>query len=181
MVLMDRLKHDTRDLHQAVEARVDVLRPDLSRAGYARLLGLFLGIYRPLEARLQQVQQLRSLLPDLDARWKTGLLEQDLHALGCPPTAPDAEVAPIAGLPQACGALYVLEGATLGGAIIARHVAQHLHLHPHNGCAFFNSYGDRRGAMWKALSARLNTLQEPDDAVAGARATFTLFERWLAQ
>ncbi|MBL8217122.1 MAG: biliverdin-producing heme oxygenase [Bryobacterales bacterium] len=178
---MERLKLETRDLHQAVEARVDVMRPDLTLPDYQRLLAQFLGIYRPLEARLQQVEPLRQLLPDLDARWKTHLIELDLDALGCSTTTPEAEVSPIPGLPQAGGALYVMEGATLGGAIIARHVAQHLHLYPHNGCAFFNNYGDRRGTMWKTLADRLNTLPEPDAAVAGARQTFTLFEHWLGR
>lgn len=180
---MERLKRETRDLHEAVESRVDVMRPDLSRVDYGLLLFRFLGVYRPLEARLRQVSGLRLLMPDLDLRWKTGLIERDLAVLGCHREAPEAPVAALDSVARAYGALYVMEGATLGGAFISRHVDEVLGLGPENGCAFFTSYGERRGAMWKALGERLNAIEEPeqDAAVAGARETFGIFAHWLGR
>ena len=42
---------------------------------------------------------------------------------------------------QTLGCPYVLEGATLGGQVVGRHLRENLNLSPENGAAFFNSYG----------------------------------------
>ena len=80
--------------------------------------------------------------------------------------------------------MYVLEGATLGGAVISRNVRAVLHLGPHNGASFFASYGADVGANWKAFCEALER-GLTDDASRGeaaeiAIATFTLFEACMA-
>jgi heme oxygenase len=42
-------------------------------------------------------------------------------------------------IPEAPGCLYVLEGSTLGGRIITRHVKEILPVDETRGCTFFNS------------------------------------------
>lgn len=79
--LLDRLRRDTRPLHDLVQA-------------YRSYLAALLGFHRPLEAQLAGVGGLDRLAFDLAARWKTRHLEADLTALGL---APDAvQRAPIA-------------------------------------------------------------------------------------
>ena len=116
-------------------------------------------------------------MPDFAERRKTAWLDADLAALGAPVPA-DLDVPPLDTLEDVAGTCYVLEGATLGGAVVARELPEV----PHR---FFASYGSRRGAMWAgfrghlrdARRARASTTSGPSRA---ARRTFALFERACA-
>ncbi len=78
----------------------------------------------------------------------------------------------------ALGCLYVLEGATLGGQVISRHLAK-LGIGPENGGRFFNGYGARTGEMWKSFqtsaTAYCVTHDQISEAVDGAKWTFERF------
>jgi heme oxygenase len=83
----------------------------------------------------------------------------------------------------AFGALYVVEGSTLGGTIIARQVERSLGFTAGAGCSYFRSYGAALGPMWKAFGRRLLDLSDPafdDRAVASANRTFETMRLWLA-
>lgn len=116
-------------------------------------------------------------------RRKLPLLEADLRALGIEPCGPAPE-ARIPGAAQALGALYVLEGATLGGRIIYRRVADALGVTPERGAAYFQGYGEDTGARWKAFgSAATRFADETGEGarvVEGAVACFAALEAWLA-
>ena len=126
----------------------------------------------------------------LDARWKTRLLERDLRVLGCGAALdarqiPESNVLPsISGVAEALGCMYVLEGATLGGQIIVRHLRRTLGVEPESGAAFFGSYGAEVGPMWKCFGDVLATYSaahpaEDEIIVATARETFDALDRWL--
>lgn len=162
------------------------MRPDLSAAQYRDLLQRFYGFYAPLESRLDAVYGLEAICPDFARRKKVFLLERDLMAMGLALDAirnlPRCGVLPfLTSAVQVLGCLYVAEGATLGGAIISRHVEATLKLAQDSGTAFFNSYGDERGPMWKALMNLLNAVPAAHHAevVTAARQTFICFENWL--
>lgn len=182
------LREGTRELHRQVEHRLDFLvrRPRLD--DYTALLRAFYGYYPAIEAELAAWQA--QLPPGFgpEARHKSALLARDLVALGTP--ADDLARMPRCGelpalpdLAHALGALYVLEGASLGGRIIARSVHASLGLDPARGLAFFHGYGDRVDAMWASFLALLGaTCDDPPAiaaAVAAARATFETLDRWL--
>ncbi len=187
--LLVQLRQATRPFHEAIEKHVDVLRPDLSSAEYRQLIARFYGFYAPLELRMAQVPSLNAACPDYSLRKKTARLEQDLSELGL--SADDigrlprcGEVPAIATVADALGCLYVTEGATLGGAIISRHVFSVLGISSETGCAFFTSYGDERGSMWKGLCEVLNSVSEEVTQAAviqSACATFQTFDIWLTQ
>lgn len=110
------------------------------------LIATVLGLYAPLEARLGQIEGWSDLNIDFDVRRKMPLLEHDLELLGL--TNTERALLPICqelpALPSLANGLccmYVLEGATLGGQIISRHLAQHIAVTPITGGAFFASYG----------------------------------------
>jgi heme oxygenase len=182
-----RLREATRPHHEAVERSVDLLRSCQSLDGYRRLLGRFLGFYEPAEARLSPWLE---AVPGLDysRRRKSSMLVDDLKAIGLDAAAIAAiprcpELPAIASLPQALGCMYVLEGATLGGQYIARHVKSAPGLGAEDGCSFFHSYGDHVGPMWKAFREVLSA-QAVDEAheraiTELAGETFTKFERWF--
>jgi heme oxygenase len=122
---------------------------DLGR--YALLLQRFHACHAPLERRLERLPW-APVLPDAPMRLvKTAWLEEDLCRLG---RAPSRETAPLTvpdptRVDEALGCLYVLEGATLGGALLSRTVALRLGLTARHGARFFHGYGEDRGLMWR--------------------------------
>ena len=70
--------------------------------------------------------------------------------------------------------MYVMEGSTLGGQVIARRLALPLRsLVP---------YGSRTGAMWRAFGAAARASLGPAErglALEGARETFAVLQAWL--
>jgi heme oxygenase len=86
--------------------------------------------------------------------------------------------------PEVLGALYVTEGATLGGQIISRHLEQMLGLSARRGTAFFSSYGLQVGEMWRlfCLTLRANTPVDKEVIVINAaRQTFVCMHQWLCR
>jgi heme oxygenase len=188
--LLFRLREATRAQHDSLERKLNVLRPDLSRRDYEVLLGRFLGYYCPLEANLRTVVPWETLGFDFDARRKAGLLVRDLHSLGYGESHTRnlprcADLPELPDLPAAIGCLYVLEGATLGGQVVARHAAPLLGLDRSHGCAFFLAYGDEVGRRWRAFGdfARRHVSGDADArrAARAARETFEKLERWLSE
>ena len=191
--LMLRLRHETRPEHAEVEAVVDLVSPHLTREVYRKRLEQFYGFYLPLEERLAERLAERPHAGeewgrwglDLNARRKVPLLEADLRVLG---TAPDrlprcADLPPLPSLAAVFGCLYVLEGATLGGQVISRHVRGRLGIYPENGGRFFAGYGPEVGARWREFGGALERyavaphLQEA--VIQSARATFVAFTDWF--
>ena len=189
MPIAARLKAETAAQHDALERRLDIVGRLDSLAAYCSLLGRFLGVYEPLEARLRLVVRAHPLPLSLDGRWKVAWLMDDLRALGYSPAElaalPRCTDLPLLTRPaEALGCLYVLEGATLGGQLIARLLARRFGLDPSNGGAFFASYGDRVGPMWREFGAALVGFSDErrgDEAILrSARGTFAALERWIA-
>lgn len=189
--LLQRLKAETRPHHERAERSVHLMDPGLTLEHYRRHLEALYGFYGPLEAML--AQQPAELVPELrvSERWKLPLLARDLLALG----HDDASLArlprapwlpPLPGLPEALGCFYVLEGATLGGQLILRHLQRHFAGTPAGDFAFFRAYGEDVGPMWKAFGEALTRASMAADSqlfdtrvVQGAKDTFEAFERWL--
>lgn len=182
MDLLIDLRESTRAQHVRIESAVDLLNADLKLARYERLLAAFYGLYAPLERRLHRVADLDRDLR-LERRHKSPALERDLRALGIrPETVPLCPVLPEIGTSdRAYGCMYVLEGATLGGQIISRHVSRTLGLTPERGCAFFSSYGPEVGAMWREFGRvlRSHPIRDRGSVIAAARETFECFHAWL--
>jgi heme oxygenase len=75
------------------------------------------------------------------------------------------------------GAMYVMEGSTLGGQYIARQVEKTLGLAPGRGDAYFRGYGDETGPMWRAFKAVLAEVPERHSelVVRSAKRVFAFF------
>jgi heme oxygenase len=191
--LLKRLKSETRPHHERAERTVRLLEPGLTREDYRRHLEALHGLFAPLEAALARL--LPELPPALRApeRWKLPLLVKDLEALGHDATSlarlPRAtRLPPLTGLPDALGCFYVLEGSTLGGQVLLRHLQKHFKRVPVGDFAFFRAYGEEVGPMWRAFGevvsqASAAAASEDFDArvVQGAKDTFDAFEAWLVR
>lgn len=187
-MILQRLREQTHESHKRLEVRLDLLHAALSLDRYRRLLARFYGFYVPVETSLAGLCQ--NNVPDLQftQRRKVHLLVQDLEALGLSQQQvrelPLCNNGPtLSSFPQALGCLYVLEGATLGGQIISRHLHSVHGIHPENGGAFFGSYGPNVGRMWRAFGATLTAyagVQEEEAVIIGAACdTFATLETWL--
>jgi heme oxygenase len=80
------------------------------------------------------------------------------------------------------GAMYVIEGSTLGGQYIARHVEHALGLFPGNGDAYFRGFGDRTGSMWREFQDALEQVNDGDADIVinSAKKMFSMFGEWMA-
>ncbi len=185
---MQRLKRDTQIHHEQIEQIIDLPSRLRSREAYRAVLVQFYGFYAPLEASLCRVEGLALAVSDVAARLKTDLIARDLVALGVSahelPTLPRCSDLPaLPDVAHALGCLYVLEGASLGGQIIARQLAAGPGVTADSGGAFFSGYGPETGQMWRSfgigLAAYATTPECEARIVTAARETFRAFERWL--
>jgi heme oxygenase len=81
------------------------------------------------------------------------------------------------------GALYVVEGSTLGGRQLARHLDPLLGTTGSAGRRFFLGRGAETNTVWNAFLAQMallaNTPADRQDAVEAAVQTFGIFQEWL--
>jgi heme oxygenase len=188
--MLKSLKASTSARHAALERRLPLLDASLSRSTYQHHLRRLWGFYEPLEAQLLEAPCWNEVGIDYGPRHKTPRLRHDLQILGDTPDAVAAlpqcqSLPPLTNPAQLWGCLYVIEGATLGGQIIIRHLHTHLGLSAISGASFFDGYGAHTGAHWKAFCAAVPVNADVDDAGRGdamlrsANLTFDLFSEWL--
>ena len=186
--VLTALRTATAPLHDNLETRLDLLDPDLDVAAYAYVLSVFAAYYAPLEAQIYTLPGLDDWVPALERRRKLPLLERDLQHLqpqrGVTTTVP-LDLVPRLDTPLAAlGCLYVLEGATLGGRVIARHLDARLGIDARNGGAFHTAYGPEAGRMWRSMQDALRSADSSASAraiiIGAAYATFAGFASWCA-
>jgi len=187
-MILKNLRGQTRERHAAVEARLPLVDPALTRAAYEEILTRFYGFYLPLEGRLLAVSFWTEIGFVVEARRKVARLEQDLQQLRAAAELARlpmcAELPEIASPAQALGCLYVMEGATLGGQVITRQLQKNLGITPETGGAFFAGYGAETGSRWKEFGAMITAqaprLGQDGVIVASANRTFETLEHWLS-
>lgn len=178
---LEALKRATHAQHESVEAAVPLMRPGLTREQYILTLLRLYEVVSAWEAwsSTHAPASLRSLLA---GRKRGHLLQNDLAYFN--ETALRAEQ-PALTLPDDpasfLGAMYVMEGSTLGGQYIARHVERVLHLNNGKGSSYFRGYGERTAEMWREFRQVLAAVDESEaDAVtSAARAMFATFSEWM--
>jgi heme oxygenase len=181
----DKIKEATLQNHQQVEkVLVSKMKGMRSVNDYVNLLRLFYGYFSGLEQQIKPYIN-AATLPDHDDRRKTAAIANDLATLsGTLPDVATGEALPaISNELEALGALYVIEGSTLGGKIISQMIQQHLNITDDGGLSFFNGYGDNTQPMWDTFKASLNTAVKTQDdevvVVNAANETFSKFKQWI--
>jgi len=186
-MILQRLRDETSRNHSAIESQMPVLDPDLPLATYCQLLKRFWGYYAPLEDLLRT--EIDIYWPDQEylcsERAKAPLLEKDLRAFGQSMELLErcTNLPELKTPAQVLGCLYVIEGATLGGQIISKHLLANLGLGPETGAAFFNGYGAHSGQQWQSFRSFLTSNAEPmnqdDEIVVSSNDTFKTLGQWL--
>lgn len=180
--LPERLRAETHAQHQRIESAFALPR---TREEHRRRTEVFFGFVEPLERNVNVT--LGEPHPLTAGRAKTGWLRADLRAQGLTDAAIDAlprcpDLPDVSTPAQALGALYVFEGATLGGQIISRHLEQELGYTNGEGYRYFQSYGPDAGRKWQEFRGFLQQPAEPaaaDRTVAAAGETFSKLQAWL--
>lgn len=183
ITIMQQLKEATRTQHEELEGAVDVMRESVTLEDYGKLLLKFHRFYGPTESGLARLDW-PEVGYDFEGRRKLPKLESDLAHLGLLEEA-KSDSEPFAGAPapdgfaSGFGILYVLEGATLGGQIISRHLRSVLGIETGKGGSFFGGYGEMTGPMWKEFGATVSDYAErfggEEEMIEAARRTFDAF------
>jgi heme oxygenase len=162
-----------RSATAAEHDRVDGLfsRLDLSRIDDYRLfLAAQAAAHLPVEAEIDAAGAER-LVPDWPERRRAGLLRADLHELGI--DVPEPVPAPaFPAEPAVLGAIYVLEGSRLGGALLKRSL-------PDIAPKRFIGAPQPAGSWRKLLELLDHFLYETsslESAIGAARQVFHCFE-----
>jgi heme oxygenase (biliverdin-IX-beta and delta-forming) len=177
-----QLKELTREEHVLLEKEfMKIIESLPDREGYLRLLTRIYGFYLPVEAALMQYLNSSPVI-DYEERIKSDKIRSDIRSMTH--DIDDVQICEaipaIGSFHSAIGVLYVLEGSTLGGQIIARILQAKLNLHA--GLTFFLSYGTETPSMWNRFKSYLLTPFTPEqeeEIVSAAVATFRTYKNWL--
>ena len=181
---LELVRRTTQGAHRRLEARVDVLgspwHPQVHRVWLTRTLGLL----EPLEDALGAWAAADGDFLPWPPRRRAAMVAADLRALGASsvdlaavPRCPD--VAAPRSRAEALGTCYVLDGSTLGGALVRR--AALAAGVPEQACTS-STGAPGAGGRWRQTVAALERLDaEGAGAAAGAALrAFRLHEDWLA-
>jgi heme oxygenase len=183
------LRHETEAIHLRLHQH-RLLKPlaagKIDRSGYQDLLMRLYGFHAPLELAL--VSSVAALKLDLamDRRLRVALLRRDMRDLGLDERAiadlPTNDSMPaLASEGDLLGALYVREGSTLGGKVLARHLDAVLGLGVLDGRRFLAGDGED-GPLWRSCGEAIEAAAlcgHLPAMIATANATFLAFEAWL--
>ena len=177
-----RLKLETALDHQFAEASLPLMADDLNTAVYISVLQRMYGFIRGWEIWADSIKDplFAGLMRN---RHRSPLLATDLaHFSSALPTklyaGPNIDRS---ALPAVLGAMYVIEGSTLGGQYIARHVEQVLKLRPAAGDSYFRGYGELTGSMWSGFRTVVEQISndESDMLIEAAKMVFRDFSAWM--
>ena len=180
--ILARLRAETRPYHDALELNEfnrALAAGTPSAAATRRFLGKMHGFLVPYEAALRAHANELGPAWEVPERQRAHLILDDLRLPAdqlprCP------ALPPLASVPQLLGAMYVVEGSTLGGQVLARQLAKAgLDLG-----RYFTGYGALTGPRWKAFCRLLGAATTPAteaDVVASASLTFQTLTAWLNQ
>lgn len=140
-----------------------------SAKGYRLFLIAQAAAHVPVEAALETAG-VEALMPDWPARRRSNLIEADLAELGF--ALPDpVEAPPLPDAAAMMGALYVLEGSRLGGAVLKREL-------PVQAPMRFLAAEQAPGA-WRKLLAKLDeSLYQPGLVEAASQTARLVFRRF---
>jgi heme oxygenase len=182
--LLEHLRTETADAHDGLERTLAV--EGLDRPRYVRLLERLLGYHLRIERRFDEVGIWTRLGIDGGARRRVPALIRDLDLLAgscARVVVPMGRYFPALDPARAAGAVYVLEGSTLGATVVPR-VLRDIDVTPDAGGRYFGGYGVQTGPRWKETCAALTAFGATNDVdaiVDGARVTFAALRSWLCE
>lgn len=177
------IKSATTQHHQDAEKHSygrEIMSRTLTAEQYTELL---IANYRYIAAWEKQWSNLPFSIPaglQLESRKKVGLLTNDLNGRGIDVAQlPEFNLPPVNSFHAFMGRMYVIEGSTLGGAVIGKQLMQNTNL-AGSTFHFYGAYGPMLMPNWKAFLAELNTIEDERDqqeCIEAAKQCFMDVER----
>ena len=180
------------DLRQSLRAATSEIHANLHlHAGFAAIQDGTIGLvaYRSLLVRLYGFHVAFEAAVGVSSD-RSDWLQEDLTALSVSRNTPLEKIPRCAALPafdtpaSRLGALYVVEGSTLGGRQLARGLDQLLGQAGNVGRRFFHGRGADTTPAWNAFLARMTsserTAADHTETVEAAVKTFSIYEEWLS-
>ena len=164
---LTNLRSRTAALHQQLEdlpLSKSLMREDVTLEDYARYLVYMRDVMTFFDTQI--LSRLQHIIPEPVKRKKTDQIDRDLEFLKHKDIAVEGPAS--SAMPDihddatAMGIAYVIEGSTLGGRVIMKHITAKLPIEEEAGGQFFAGYKIETGPMWKQF---LTALQ--DYTVAG--------------
>ncbi len=185
---VDRLRAETRPEHEATEATLPLMSADLTLSQYVNALQSLGSVLSGWEAWATKHAP-EAYCDLLAARRRSLLIQADLKNLSAAPISSGSieeqltavflagEATSALSPARFLGAMYVVEGSTLGGQYIAKHVEEKFGFADGNGNTYFRGYGEHTGSMWRSFKDELIALPETDadEVIAAARSMFGIF------
>ncbi len=162
----DALRRCTHDAHVRINHHpflAGLTRPGYPILKYQSLLSMYWALYSVIEDQIESFLAGHDIPFEYEGRRKRAWLLADLTHLSLNMHQPDGvwsqlpPLQPLANVGALIGTLYVIEGATLGGQVISRHLQDQMGLQSNSGARFFNGYGN-------AMTTRSNWQQFCDFA-----------------
>jgi len=185
--VLHRLRRDTAAEHRAVEEALGLTDAGLTCARLVEVLTCLHGFWCAAEDGLDlwaAAEPAAAAEVEWSSRRRAGLYADDLAVLGRPPQdpSPRPRLPSVPDTDAALGRLYVLEGSTLGGVLIARHLAGLPQVASAGRLRSFTPYGAEAGARWQhyrqVTLARVAAGGDADRVVDAARVTFAGLAAW---
>lgn len=181
MLTSELLKSGTSSAHHRLEVQMrvkEIFNRTLTYAQYCELIQVNYIVAAAIEADIHQALTgaLREELT-IETRKKIPALEKDLDVLGLYKTVMHHPNKPgYANAVEALGGMYVLEGATLGGNVIARRL-QEIPALQDQPFHFYKVYGEEIRNKWLQFIEVLNreTGEDAEACVAKANETFNFY------
>lgn len=178
MMVSEYLKQHTAEYHDAAENLFNsgkIFNKTFTLEDYKKIIGtnylMLLNseaeIFRSLSGNFSEKLQLGS-------RRKLPLIEKDLAGLAIKPRSASEELE-FSSEYEALGAMYVIEGSTLGGNVIAKQLSK-TEGFDQVTFNFFGCYRENTGPMWKNFKEVLDgevTEEKYDEVLSGARKLYT--------
>jgi heme oxygenase len=181
-----RLDDETRDLHGDVDAYwLDLMASGVTKGTYRAQLMRVYGFEAPFESALAYTPHL--IIPDRRDRTRSGLIAQDLLALGVTHARITAlplcqQIAPFDDPAEALGWKYVAERPTQLHSAIKRNVVSRVS-DSANALAYLSAYDGVAAARWQQLGALLDSVAmrpgAQDKMVSAAKAAFQCMGAWF--
>lgn len=188
-IFIKDLRQQTAESHQKLEDNYlskAILNPSVTQADYQKYLAGLYGLTIACEDQVFPVVSL--VVPQIEKRYKSGKIIEDLSFTGYSDLKIDElpyyqyKFSTVA---EALGIMYVLEGSSLGGRILYKHVNQHLGLDSKKGAAYFWGYGTETGPMWKSFISGVARYaaenKEGQQIIDSAIKTFIITDTWLSK
>lgn len=181
------LRQATANSHKQLEENYyskAIQEPSVTLQNYQTYIAKLYGIIRASENDVYPV--LNSILPDINERYKAAYIVDDLTNTGI--SLSKAQELPvynftISSVAEAMGVMYVLEGSTLGGKFLYKHINKALGLNAENGASYFWGYGQHTGPLWNSFISLLSNYAVEknceDEVISSAVQTFSNIDRWL--